>query len=128
MPFEEERPGPTLALVPPAQSVSPAPELSDDRPSTPPPDQTRDSFVTASQSSPTSSPPELTRRPGWDWVPCDAPAPKQISSAIDPANIISGKRRVHMANVKDDKPIIAMVALSPLDPLDEVPCTYRNYR
>ncbi|KNZ63721.1 hypothetical protein VP01_110g10 [Puccinia sorghi] len=57
--------------------------------------------------------PAIQRRPGWDWVPQDLPAPKNISSNIDPANIIAGKRRAHYAKVHHPVLAVAMTALSP---------------
>ncbi|KAI9611808.1 hypothetical protein KEM48_004370 [Puccinia striiformis f. sp. tritici PST-130] len=39
-----------------------------------------------------------TPKPGFDYVPASQPAPREISSTIDPANIITTKRRAHIAN------------------------------
>ncbi|KNZ49116.1 hypothetical protein VP01_51g6 [Puccinia sorghi] len=71
---------------------------------------TQQSFVTAPpDTSPPTSPslstehPAIQRHPVWDCVPQDLPAPKNISSDIDPANIIAGKRRTHFA--KDFDPL-----------------------
>ncbi|KAI7956145.1 hypothetical protein MJO29_007544 [Puccinia striiformis f. sp. tritici] len=43
--------------------------------------------------SPTNPP-----KPGYDYVPATQPAPKDISSNIDPCNIITTKRRAHLTN------------------------------
>ncbi|KNZ61714.1 hypothetical protein VP01_13682g1, partial [Puccinia sorghi] len=103
--------------------------------STPLAGEAHDLFVTASPSTPTQPPaPEPSqdnspsRRPGWDWIPREEPAPKNISLAIDPANILTSKRRANLATplrIHQPSVAIAMVALAPAHPLDNIPRTYR---
>ncbi|KAI7954364.1 hypothetical protein MJO28_004764 [Puccinia striiformis f. sp. tritici] len=50
-------------------------------------------------SVPATSPDPPAPTKHYSWVPVDQPAPQEISSEIDPANIISGSRRTtHSAN------------------------------
>ncbi|KNE86898.1 hypothetical protein PSTG_19733, partial [Puccinia striiformis f. sp. tritici PST-78] len=70
-----------------------------------------------------------TPKPGFDYVPASQPAPREISSIIDPANIITTKRRAHIANsILTTQPfyeaIFAMAATISDSP--SVPKTYKQ--
>jgi hypothetical protein len=86
-----------------------------------------DSFCTApaAQGSPDSNCPG-PRKPGFDLVPIDSPAPREISSNIDTSNILKTCRRAHMATLTSEpwyKPM-AMMAIAPAHPLNHVPQTW----
>ncbi|KNZ60253.1 putative polyprotein [Puccinia sorghi] len=75
---------------------------------------------------PPKPPQESPRKPGWDCVPNDTPSPKDISSSIDPSNIFTGKRHLNLASMWQliqPSVAIAMVALTPIHPLDDIPHT-----
>jgi len=136
IPFEEEVASPVVRLPVNSNSseaiVSSTSSSADDQDEA---DNAGLSFSTAPEGQQPESQPQgpSSRRPGWDWVPADEQPPKHISSDIDQSNIISSKRRANVA-VRDRslftnepwyKPV-AMTALSPANPLDDIPKTYRQ--
>ncbi|PLW07246.1 hypothetical protein PCANC_28159 [Puccinia coronata f. sp. avenae] len=73
--------------------------------------------------------PSAQPKPSWSWVPADQPAPKTISSDINPSNIVTSKRRAQYANqlLTDQpyfEPIFAMAVTPSTSP--SVPKTYRS--
>ncbi|KNZ46457.1 hypothetical protein VP01_7247g1, partial [Puccinia sorghi] len=46
-------------------------------------------------------PPAQSRKPGWDIVLAPIKAPKDISSAVDPSNILTTKRCANLAVLRD---------------------------
>ncbi|KNZ63819.1 uncharacterized protein VP01_10997g1, partial [Puccinia sorghi] len=70
--------------------------------------------------------PAIQRCPGWDWVTQDLPDTKNISSNIDPENIIAGKQPALYSKVLDPVLAVAMTALSPVHLLDDIPWTYKQ--